>query len=164
VSLDAFAVRRRVRPEECDELGHANNVEYLRWILDAAAAHWTWLRAEGPAKGIEDLAWVVTRHEVDYLAQTFPGDELLVYTWVPSCTAMTCERCAEIERVADGVTLARSLSNYCVIDLDTRRPRRLSDTIRTAIGNPPTVKRDRTTRAATPRPPLGAEVDWRARG
>lgn len=162
MSLDAFAVRRVVRPDECDELGHANNVEYLRWILDAATAHWTWLRTHGPAAGVEELAWVVLRHEVDYLAQTFPGDEVLVYTWVPACTAMTCERCAEIERVSDGAILARSISTYCVIDLATGRPRRLSEPIRAAIGGPPMVKRDRTARAPAPRPPLVAEVDWRA--
>jgi len=106
----------------------------------------------------------VLRHELDYLAQTFPGDEVLVSTWVPSCTAMTCERCAEIERVSDGAILARSVSSYCVIDLGTGRPRRLTDTVRAAIGGPPMLKRDRAARAVAERPPLGVEVDWRARG
>ena len=29
-----------VIPEDFDELGHVNNVVYLRWIQDIATAHW----------------------------------------------------------------------------------------------------------------------------
>ena len=30
-----------VRPEDIDELGHAGNLVYLRWVLEAALAHST---------------------------------------------------------------------------------------------------------------------------
>ena len=44
-------------------MGHVNNVTYLRWVQDAATAHWTRPRArEDQAK----LLWIVLRHEIDY--------------------------------------------------------------------------------------------------
>jgi acyl-CoA thioester hydrolase len=29
-----------VQPPDIDELGHANNVQYVRWVQDTAGAHW----------------------------------------------------------------------------------------------------------------------------
>lgn len=143
----AFRQGRRVRPEEADELGHANNVVYLRWILDAATGHWDWLRARVDPSLVREVAWVVLRHEIDYLAPAFPGEEIEVHTWVPTCTLTTCERYATITRIADGAVLARSASSYCVIDATSGRPRRLSEDLRVAIGSPELVKRVRVERS-----------------
>jgi len=152
VSPPAFARRVRVRPEDIDDLGHANNVHFLRWILEAATGHWDLYRAEAPASAIAGIGWVVIRHVVDYLAPAFAGDELDVFTWVPTCTATTCDRYAEVVRVADGGVLARSVSTYCVVDQATGRPRRLSEELRLAIGGPEPVKRQKVERLSASRP------------
>lgn len=141
-----------MRADEADELGHANNVIYLRWILDAAIGHWNWLKGKVDPAVLRDVAWVVLRHEVDYLAPAFPGETIEVTTWVPTCTPTTCARFAEIRRPADDVLLARSASTYVVVDAASGRPRRLTDALRVAIGNPAEVRRPKADRPFPARP------------
>jgi len=152
VSPPAFVRRVSVQPDDIDDLGHANNVHYLRWILDAATGHWDRYRDDAPAASVAGIGWVVIRHELDYFAPAFAGEELDVYTWVPTCTGTTCDRYAEIVRVRDGAVLARSASCYCVVDLATGRPRRLSEELRQAIGGPDLVKRQKVERPFPSRP------------
>jgi acyl-CoA thioester hydrolase len=150
--MTGFRQRRVVRADEADALGHANNVVYLRWVLEAAEAHWARLRERAAPEAVAGTAWVVLRHELDYLAPAFPGDALQVTTWVPSCTSTTSERLAVVARAADGAVLARARSVYAVVDLATGRPRRLTEGLRQAIGGPPMTRRDREARAFPPPP------------
>jgi acyl-CoA thioester hydrolase len=122
-----FEIRVRVRPEEIDELGHVNNVHYLRWVQDAAVAHW---RALAPKEDQERFLWVVLRHEIDYRHAAKPGDELVVRTWVGGSTRISFERLTEIRRAADGQVLAKARTLWCPIDARTRRPVQVSARVR----------------------------------
>jgi acyl-CoA thioester hydrolase len=148
----AFAHRIMAREEDIDELGHVNNVNYLRWMLEAATAHWTLLQAESDAESVDGVAWVVMRHELDYFAPAFVGEAVDVFTWVPTATPLTSDRFYEVVRVCDGALLARGASSYCVVDAATGKPRRLSEALRRAIGNPPVVRRQRIERSFPRRP------------
>jgi len=148
----AFGIDVVVRPEDIDDLGHANNVHYLRWMLEAAEGHWALYRATARPEVVAGVGWVVMRHELDYFAPAFVGETLEVRTWVPTCTATTCDRYYQIVRRSDGLLLARGASSYCVIDAQTGRPRRLSDDLRAVIGSPELVKRARGDRPF-PTPP-----------
>ena len=53
-----------VRWADMDSYGHVNNTVWVRWMEDIATAHWT--RDADPAH-VAAYAWVVTRHEIDYL-------------------------------------------------------------------------------------------------
>lgn len=150
MSVAGFAIRVTVQPADADDLGHANNVSYLRWVLAAATAHWAHLRSLAPPEVTASLAWVVVRHQLEYAAPAFPGDQLEVVTWVPTCTATTCERFAEISR--SGAILARSASVYCAIDAASGRPRRITEAIRAAIGSPAVLPRTRLESAVPARP------------
>ncbi len=148
----AFAHRAHVGQQDIDELGHANNLHYLRWMLDAATAHWEDLKSRLGQPEMNQVGWVVVRHELDYFSPGFQGNDLEVITWVPSCTSVTCERCTEVTRLLDGAVLARGHSSYCVIDLDSGKPRRLNDSLRYAIGDPPVLPRERVKRDFPARP------------
>lgn len=148
----AFAIEVTVLERDIDDLGHANNVHYLRWMLEAATAHWDWYRAAASATAVAGIGWVVLRHELDYFASAFAHDRLEVVTWVPTCTPLTCDRYSEITRVADGALLARGASSYCVVDIATGRPRRMGEALREALGSPPMVKRIRVERSFPARP------------
>lgn len=148
----AFAIRVTVTDADIDDLGHANNVHYLRWMLEAATAHWAWFIGQAPPEVVAGAGWVVLRHELDYFAAAFAGDELEVVTWVQSCTPLTSDRCTEVTRVAGGALLARGLSTYCVVDAGTGRPRRMGEALRLAIGAPPMVRRERVERYFPKRP------------
>ena len=71
---EVFELAVAVKPEDIDELGHVNNVSYLRWVQDVAVAHW---RSAAPAEDQAKLAWVVVRHEIDYKQAAFLGDEIV---------------------------------------------------------------------------------------
>ena len=92
------------------------------------------------------------RHELDYFVPAFAGESVDVLTWVPTVTPITCDRFYEVVRVRDGALLARGMSSYCVVDLVTGKPRRMTDQLRQAIGGPPMVKRQRIERSFPPRP------------
>ena len=38
--IPPFEQTVRVDPADIDTLGHVNNIVYLRWVQDVAAAHW----------------------------------------------------------------------------------------------------------------------------
>ena len=74
-----FELAIAVEPADIDQLGHVNNVVYLRWVQEAAVAHWT---AIAPATDQAKLLWVVVRHEIDYKQAAFLGDRIIARTWV----------------------------------------------------------------------------------
>ena len=115
-----------VQPGDIDANGHANNVVYVRWIQDAAVAHWFAVVDPERARA---LSWVVVRHEVDYKQPALVGEALIVRTWVGAITKATCERFAEIRRAADDLMLARSRTVWCLIDPASGRPKRIDPTI-----------------------------------
>src|SRR5260370_29324222 len=48
-----------VAPNDIDDRGHVNNVVYLRWVQEVAAAHW---EAAAAPQEHAHTAWVVLRH------------------------------------------------------------------------------------------------------
>ena len=124
----ATAPRRheRVFPvvsSDIDGQGHVNNLVYLRWIQDVAIEHWsTAARPQDQAS----TAWVVVRHEIDYLKPAMPGDEVVARTWVEKWAGATSERHTELFRRQDGVLLARGRTVWCALDVATRRLKRVT--------------------------------------
>ena len=116
-----------VNPADIDELGHVNNVTYLRWVQDAAVAHWN--RPPRPATRPR-LAWVVLRHEIDYKQAAYAGDKIIARTWVGNATRLRFERHTEILRAADRTLLAKALTVWCPIDARTGRPTAVSPEVR----------------------------------
>ena len=45
--MNSFSLPILVAPEHIDTQGHVNNVVYVRWMQDAATAHW---EAAAPAE------------------------------------------------------------------------------------------------------------------
>jgi len=121
----ALEFERKVKPEEIDGLGHVNNLVYLEWFVEAAAAH---SRAVG--WGLERMlamgeGWVVRRHEIDYLLPVKPDETVLIRTWVETAESASSERRYEIYRPSDGKQVCRGLTRWVWIDYKTGRPRRI---------------------------------------
>lgn len=111
----------RVKKRDIDELGHVNNVAFVRWVQTAAVAHWFDATTEQQrAKFI----WIMLRHEIDYKKQAFAGEKITATTWVGTWTAVTCERFVEITRGADLLVKSRTL--WCMLDRQTSKPARIS--------------------------------------
>jgi len=127
VSVEVFELPIAIEAGDIDPLGHVNNVTYLRWVQDAAVAHWTsGASAEDQAK----LYWVVVRHEIDYLQPALPGDGIVARTWVGKASRLRFERFTEIRRAGDGAVLCRALTLWCPMDRQTGRPAPVSAEVR----------------------------------
>jgi acyl-CoA thioester hydrolase len=120
---ERFAVPILVRPEAIDELGHVNNVIYVRWIQDAAVAHW---RALATPEEQAAWAWVVVRHEIDYRRAARLGEELVAETWVGTATSRSFDRHTEILLAPDRKVLVRARTVWCPIDPGTGKPKQVS--------------------------------------
>jgi len=128
-----FGLTRLVAADDLDERAHVNNVVYLRWVQDAAAAHWAVLAPEGAR---EEIAWVALRHEIDYLKPARLGDEIAVTTWVGVAEGLSFERFTEMRRRADDLLLARARTLWCPVDAKTGRARRVSAEVRARCSVP----------------------------
>jgi acyl-CoA thioester hydrolase len=114
-----YEIERAVEPADIDQLGHVNNVVYLRWVQDAAVAHWQAAASETEQR---TLLWVVTRHEIDYKRPAFAGDIIIARTWVGAASRRQFERLTELRRKSDGKLLAKVRSLWCPISAETRQP------------------------------------------
>lgn len=116
-----------VEPSDIDALGHVNNVVYLRWVQDAAVAHW---RHAALPEDQEALLWVVTRHEIDYKRPALLGDKIIARTWVGAAVRRAFDRHTQILRASDQKILAQARTVWCPIDRRTGRPTDVRDEVR----------------------------------
>ena len=136
--LPPFELPIAVVPGDIDDMGHVNNVVYLRWIQDAAIAHW---RAAATAPQQAEVAWVALRHEIDYKHPTVPGDRVLARTWVGTADSHRFERHTEILRQEDGKVLARGRTLWCPVNRATGRLTRVGEDVRRVFSIPEAVER-----------------------
>ncbi len=132
-AAEPYEVLIPVLPEDIDELGHVNNVTYLRWVQEAAVAHWT---AAAPPADQAKLLWVVVRHEIDYLHPALPGDRIVARTWVGTATRIKFDRHTELLRESDRKRLALARTVWCPIDRQTGKPAAVSAEVRAVFSIP----------------------------
>lgn len=129
----AFEQKIEVEAPDIDQLGHVNNVTYLRWVQDIAVAHWTAVASKEDQK---KFLWVVLRHEIDYKQPALLGDELIVRTWVGEATRLKFERHTEFSRTKDNRLVAKARTVWCSVDATTGRPIEVSSGVRAAFSTP----------------------------
>jgi len=132
-TVDPFELPLHVQPSDIDEIGHVNNVTYLRWIQEVAIAHW---ESTADAATRAELSWVVVRHEIDYLQSAYLSDALIARTWVGPATRLRFERNTEILRSADRKVLARARSLWCPFSTRTGKPTAVSAEVRQRFSLP----------------------------
>jgi acyl-CoA thioester hydrolase len=122
-----FEIQIQVEPADIDQLGHVNNITYLRWVQEIAIAHWN---ATAPQEDKAKLLWVVLRHEIDYKVPAFVGETLLVKTWVGNASRLKFERHTEFVRASNNRSIAKALTVWCPIDSSTGKPVQVSPQVR----------------------------------
>lgn len=113
-----YEVPLAVQPEDIDEQGHVNNVVYLRWVQEAAAAHWM---ALATPEELMRWMWVVKRHEIDYISPAMPGDVLVARTWLGETRGARFDRFVEILRGTDNQLLAKAKTTWVILDAEAQR-------------------------------------------
>jgi acyl-CoA thioester hydrolase len=112
-----------------DANGHVNNVEFVRWMQEAAVAH---ADAAGCTAGTQaaGATWVVRSHHVEYLRPAFAGDRVKVLTWVADFRRAFSLRRYRFARASDGTVLAKGETDWVFIDTASGRPRSIPDDIK----------------------------------
>jgi acyl-CoA thioester hydrolase len=109
---------------DIDQLGHVNNIVYLRWVQEAATAHWS---ARALPVWQEKFLWVVLRHEIDYKKSAKLGDALRARTWVGEAQGAKFVRYVDIMRGSD--TLVSAKTTWVMVDAHSQRPVRVTPDI-----------------------------------
>ena len=122
---ERFAIPITPAAADIDELGHVSNLVYLRWVMEVAMAHsrargWDWARYRQLG-----AAFMVRRHEIDYVAQVTLGEQLRAETWVDSWRLASCIRKTELLR--DGKVVARAATTWAMIGLASGRPQKIPE-------------------------------------
>lgn len=115
-----FTYQLTASKSDIDHLNHVNNVVYIRWVQEVAAAHW---HAMASAELKSKYAWMLIRHEIDYLSQAFEGDVIEGATWVGEYKGATFERFVELRRGDKILTKSRMM--WCLLDAQTLKPKRV---------------------------------------
>jgi len=122
---ERFAISITPEAADIDELGHVSNLVYLRWVLDVAMAHSRALGWDFAQYRDLGAAFMVRRHEIDYIAQVTQGQTLRAETWVETWRQASCIRMTELLR--DGQVVARAATTWAMIGLTSGRPQRIPD-------------------------------------
>ena len=119
----AFHHEFRVPTSAIDALGHANNVEYVRWVQDVAGAHWLRIC---PAEAQDQYIWVVREHRIRYLQPAFADEALRATTWVGETSGATSLRYTRLTRLSDDVVLCEAETTWVLLDPKSGRPVRVT--------------------------------------
>ncbi len=123
---DPFTLDISVQSDDIDGLGHANNAVYVSWLERCAWRHSQRLGLDLTEYRRLDRAMAVVRHEIDYLASAYEDEQLVMGTWIVEWDRkLKMDRCFQLIRPADGMTLLRARTTFVCIELSTGRPRRM---------------------------------------
>ena len=125
VNVYDFVVNR----SQIDENGHVNNVEFVRWMQEAAVRH---ADAAGctAATVAAGATWVVRSHRIDYLRPAFAGDRVRILTWVADFRRAFSLRRYQFLKAGSDTLLAKGETDWVYVDLTSGRPRSVPDEIK----------------------------------
>ncbi len=123
----------RVRYYECDFFGHLNNVNYVRYMQEAAFD-------ASAAIGYDVLRYIEVKHhwliydtDIEYLRPARYGDSIRVKTWIADARRVRARRAYELREVASNEMLARAYSDWVYLRNDNGRPASIPEDLLTAF-------------------------------
>lgn len=116
----SFSISFKVDSSLIDDLGHVNNVNYLKWVQEIAEKHWTSLTNPAIDKY---YVWVVLRHEIDYFSAAFKDDKIVLKTWIGESYGLKSERFVEVIR--DDKVICQAKTIWCLLDKISMKPVRI---------------------------------------
>ncbi len=115
-----------VQQNDLDELNHVNNIRYIEWIQEVSKEHW--VQATSPEIR-EQLIWVVKNHNITYNKSAVLGDMLQISTYIAESKGPISKRVVEIKNNKTGDLLVKGITEWCLLDAKTFRPKRVPETI-----------------------------------
>jgi acyl-CoA thioester hydrolase len=118
VPPQAFSIPITVTAGDIDDLNHVNNIIYLRWVQEVATAHWNSIV---PAAQAKSYLWVVKRHEIEYIRQSFLDTPITAYTWVLPPQGVAFDRIVVFEHSHTHKRIAEVKTTWFLLDATTQR-------------------------------------------
>lgn len=158
----------RVRHYQCDAYGHLNNVNYVRYMQEAAleaSAAVGWDAARYAEAG---YLWLIRETDIEYLQAARFGDTVEVRTWVEDFRRVRSRRLYEFRRAGEEPLLARAVTDWVFLDAASGQPTSIPDEVMRAYLEPGEVPQA-SARDKMPEPPpappgifrLRKRVEWR---
>lgn len=122
-----------VGARDVDGQGHANNVQIVRWLQEAAVKHsdaqgWTAQRYREAG-----LTFVVRSHQIRYRESAWQDERLIIRTWISRIGRTSLDRNYEIWRWRSRKLMVEAMTEWALIDADQLRPVRLPEPLVTAF-------------------------------
>ena len=122
-----------VPSEAIDENDHVNNVEYVRWMQEAAVRHFESVGGNA-LMAAAGATWAVRSHHVEYLRPALRGERVRVRTWVEDFRRVMSRRKYEFHRAGDGTVMARGETEWVFVDAQTGRPKSIPAEVQGLFG------------------------------
>src|SRR3546814_7485915 len=107
---------------DVDRVGHTNNVVYLSLLERVAWSHSESLGLDFAAYEKLGAGCVARRHELDYLAPRFAGEQLWLATWVhENDFRLSMSRRYQIVRASARKTVLRGQTQCACVDMERGR-------------------------------------------
>lgn len=158
----------QVRHYECDVYGHVNNVNYLRYMQEAAFDASAAAGYDMARYSEMDRHWLIRETDIEYLRPLRYGDSVQVKTWVRDFRRVRSRRAYELRQSASGELAARASTDWVFLDTSTGRPTTIPAEMMVAFfpEGPPTTPEARQRFPAAPPCPPGVfrqrrRVEWR---
>ncbi len=117
----SYEYKLTVLPSAIDANNHVNNLEYMKWMLEAAIRHSDAVGCTEATRAA-GATWVVAEHHIEYLRPAFEGDAITVITWVNNARKARSMRQYEVKRDNDGKLLAKGYTDWVFVRLENGRP------------------------------------------
>lgn len=111
-----------VPPSAIDANGHVNNVQYVRWMQEAATAHSAQLGWPQERYTSIGRTWIIRSHTIEYCQSAYVGESLTILTWVSDFHKIRSLRKYKFYRPADDAILATATTLFIFCDLQTGKP------------------------------------------
>ncbi|MEC3966557.1 acyl-CoA thioesterase [Flagellimonas halotolerans] len=111
-----------VVPDDLDDLNHVNNIRYVEWIQDISKKHWTQVAPKDIKKS---MIWVVRNHNITYHKSAVLGNTILISTFIANNKGPISTRVVEIKNKATDDLLVKAVTEWCLLDAKTFRPKRV---------------------------------------
>lgn len=124
--MKVFESNLTVNQDDLDELNHVNNVRYVQWVQEVAKMHW---QNEASSEMIKDYYWVMIKHCIEYKNSAYLNDVVTLKTYIENSKGPISTRIVEIINTASGQLLAKSKTEWCLINVQTQKPMRITPEI-----------------------------------
>ncbi len=115
-----------VHQTDLDELQHVNNIKYVEWVQEMSKKHWLKVVDEAIRN---EMVWVVKNHNITYLKSALLGDAIKATTYIQETKGPLSIRVVELANNKTGELLVKAITEWCLLDAKTFRPKRVPEVI-----------------------------------